>query len=245
MKLFRYLYVTPDRVDAVNRLLVHGWQPVRETPIAASAGAGATGVLVLFEREGEFAAHAGTTVDGLTPLSFLEDVALFRGLRPDELQKLVTLCEVKSFAAEQSVFQAGDPDRSLFVLLSGELQIVMPEPQLESAEIISLKTGDAFGESTFFSPAVHASSAVCVTDCRILQLSRARFDELLQAREGLAYQIALNAAELLGARLQETDQWLQALLRDEQSHRIAESWSRFRSRILGGGSSMSGGVFTV
>lgn len=96
-----------------------------------------------------------------------------------------------------------------------------------------------------YSGAAHGSSAVCLSECRVLQLPRSRYDELLQAQEGSAFQIALNSAEILGTRLQETDQWLQALLRDEQSHRIAESWSRFRSRILSSGSSMTGGVFTV
>lgn len=73
-------------------------------------------------------------------------------------------------------------------------------------------------------------------------LTRERFDELLQARRMSAYKLALNAASLLGARLQGTDNWIRELLQEEQSARIAQSWHRFRRRV-DRTSDFSGGFF--
>jgi CRP-like cAMP-binding protein len=78
---------------------------------------------------------------------------------------------------------------------------------------------------------------------RVLRISRDAYDELLQAQRPAALKLAVNAAALLAARLQATDQWAGELLQQEQSARIARSWSRFRQRISGG-ADFSGGFFS-
>ena len=104
----------------------------------------------------------------------------------------------------------------------------LPTAGMGGAHIMQIGERDVFGESSFFSGGAHAADAAAVADVEVLAVPRAGFDELLQASRPVAWKIAMNAAGILGVRLQETDDWLAELLQEEEDARIAQSWQRFR-----------------
>ncbi|MFT5328518.1 MAG: CRP-like cAMP-binding protein [Planctomycetaceae bacterium] len=97
------------------------------------------------------------------------------------------------------------------------------------------RSPSSFEKSSFFSGCPHAAEASAVTDARLLVIPRAGYDELLQASRPAAWKIAVNAAGILGVRLQDTDAWLGEILQQEEDARIAQSWQRFRESTGRGG----------
>lgn len=234
MKRHRYELITGGDVQAVNRLFALGWSPVREVVVDTSpSGEGevARGVLVLFERDDAFPLWQGETLGGEIAFSVLANVPLFEGLNSEELRELVAACELVAFEEGATVFDEGQQDQALFVLLEGEVAIHFVNLPLEEPNVLQAGPLDVFGESTFFSPAAHSTKAEAITRARALRLGHDKYNELLQGQRSVAYKLAVNAAGILGQRLQETDRWIQEILEQEQNGQIAQSWHRFRRRI--------------
>jgi CRP/FNR family transcriptional regulator, cyclic AMP receptor protein len=230
MKLYRYEVVGLGQLETANHLLTRGWRPLREIPLESNSAAGTQGVLVLFERDDDFPQWSAESIGGVIPVEFLTEVPLLTGMTGEELREIIAACELRKYEAGEVIFAEGEDARELYILLEGQVRLRLPELRLEGTEIMEVGPKDVFGESTFFSPAAHTAAAEAITAARALRLDRERYDELLQAGRTSAYKLALNAAEILGARLQETDLWVWELLKEEQSARIAHSWHRFRQR---------------
>ncbi|MFG0335051.1 MAG: Crp/Fnr family transcriptional regulator [Maioricimonas sp. JB049] len=241
MKRYRYVLAPEGDLSDVNRLLAMGWQPVRET-FGDRDASGPWTAMILLERDDPFPVVTGETLSGDVPLSYFDDVKLLDGLVGEELRELLSACELCTYADGEVIFEAGDIGRTLHVIVQGKVALRFADLPVEETEVVELNPKDAFGESTFFSPAAHSLTAEAVGAAGTMKLTRERYDELLQARRTSAYKLGLNAAALLGARLQETDRWVRDLLQEEQSTRIAQSWHRFRRRVERT-SDYSGGFF--
>ena len=134
---------------------------------------------------------------------------------------------------------------SLYVVLAGDVEVVLPELPVEESSIVNLNPGGVFGESTFFSETSHTMSASCGSDSvTLLCLSRVAFNEIFETNNGVALRLVNNVARILAARLQETDQWVWNLLQQSQFARVSSSWRRFRHRV-GGTESAGGGFFGI
>lgn len=229
MPVYRYEIVSPQRVGQLNKLLCQGWRPVRESPLAREASSNEPGAaLVVLEREeadGEAALPEGVTAEGLA------EVPILAGLTPSELGQIVGACELIRFEAGEAVFQQGEETRNLYILLEGEVKIVIAGLPLDDMEITGIAAPSAFGESTFFNAAPHTGTAECVQPGRALKLTRGAYEALVQEEALAAYKMAENAAEKLAANLQDADQWVWELLKEEQSGQIAKAWHRYRDRI--------------
>lgn len=229
MTIYRYEIVSAGDIDTVNRLLVRGWKPSRETPLTTSGSDAA--MLVILERDDTTPiAHAAKLGDEI-PVDVLSEVPLLAGLTHEELTELAGVSKVCSHSSGEVIFEPDSEDSCLCVILSGEVELHLPSGGVDGVHIMQIGEHDAFGESSFFAGGPHAACATAVTDVRLLVIPRDGFDELLQASRPVAWKIAVNAAGILGVRLQETDEWLSDVLQQEEDARIAQSWHRFRESV--------------
>ncbi|MHC4880709.1 MAG: Crp/Fnr family transcriptional regulator [Planctomycetota bacterium] len=229
MTIYRYEVVTAGNVETINQLLVRGWKPSRELPLETAGQAGdAPAALIVLERDDTAPVALAAQLDGGVPVSLLNDVPLLDGLTHEELSELAACGEVRRFTEGDVIFEQGSEEVCLCVILKGEVELRLPSAGASGAHIMQIGERDVFGESSFFSGGTHAAEAAAVGDLQLLVIPRAGFDELLQASRPVAWKIAMNAAGILGVRLQETDEWLAELLQQEEDARIAQSWHRFR-----------------
>lgn len=229
MTIYRCEVVSADSVDSVNRLLTQGWKPSREVPLDRAASKdGAPSALVILERDDtEPLAHAARLGDDV-PVEQLADVPILDGLTHEELVELVAISEVRSVPQGQIIFEQNSENGYLAVILQGEVELKLPTAGSLGTHIMRIGEHDVFGESSFFSGGPHAASATAATNVRLLVIPRDGYDDLLQASRPVAWKLAVNAAGILGVRLQETDGWLSEILQHEEDARIAQSWQRFR-----------------
>lgn len=165
-------------------------------------------------------------------LEELRGVTLFDGLSQSDLQILLEHFEELTLVAGQTLFRSGDLQPALYVLLDGAVEIVLDVPGGQEALVATLESKSVFGESSFFHPSPHNATARCRVASRLIRLSRASFDKLLEQGATPAYRLGTKAAEILAARLQATDHWISLLLGEEQQA-IAASWRRFRQGLGG------------
>lgn len=229
MTIYRYEVVSPETVGTVNHLLTRGWKPSREMPLTSSSNDGALpSALVVLERDDTVPIAGSARVGDDIPISVLAEVPLLDGVTHEELEELTAAGDVRNYSAGDVIFTEGSDASSLCVILKGEVELHLPSPGVEGVHIMQIGEHDVFGESSFFSRGPHAIVANAVTDVRLLIIPRDRYDELLQASRPVAWKVAMNAAGILGVRLQDTDEWLRDILQQEEDARIAQSWQRFR-----------------
>ena len=243
MKIHRYEFVGPDSLITLNDLLSHGWSPVRE--ICGAAADGSAKTLVLLEKESAVPEFPGDNLIEGVPVEFLMNVMLFENFASEEIRQVVSLCRITTLARGAQIFSKGDPSESLYVVLAGDVEVVLPELPVEESSVVKLNPGGVFGESTFFSETSHTMSASCASDSTtLLLLSRVAFNEIFETNSVVALRLVNNVARILAARLQETDQWVWNLLQQSQFARVSSSWRRFRHRV-GGTESAGGGFFGI
>lgn len=150
----------------------------------------------------------------------LQNIELLAGFQPDELNQFAEQLNLRQFAVGEMVFSIGDSSRSLFLILSGRVEIDLVGRVVDQTELAELGPRDVFGETTFFHSAAHHATARCLEDTRIAELPYATYERLLKSNSAMAYHLGANAAHILAARLQATDSWIRDVLdQDEELHR--------------------------
>lgn len=234
MTIYRYEILSSATVDSVNRLLISGWKPVREVPLD-TAETGKTAAAVMLERDDTVPISGSARLGNDIPLELLQSVPLLNGLTHEDLSELIAISEIRTVPSGEIIFEEGTDAPGLCVILSGEVGLRLTSAGSAGEEIMQIGERDAFGESSFFSGGPHAAQAFASSDARLLVIPRDGYDDLLQASRPAAWKLAVNAAGILGVRLQATDEWLSEVLQHEEDARIAQSWQRFRESTGRGG----------
>lgn len=157
----------------------------------------------------------------------LQNFELFAGFQPAELEQIAAQLTLREFAAGDVVFSAGDESRSLYLIIGGKVQIELIGRLVDETELAELGPCEVFGESTFFHAARHNATARCVEASRLAELPYATYEAMLRDASSVAYHLGANAAHILAARLQSTDQWIRELLDYDEQMRRRELRTRY------------------
>jgi CRP-like cAMP-binding protein len=161
----------------------------------------------------------------------LQKVELFDNLTTDQTNEILDACTELLCTAGRTVFEMGQEDRALYILLEGTVEVDVASPRAGERQIAQLEPGSVFGESSFFHASPHSATVKALTDARLLRLDRERFNELCQNGNLSALRVTANAAKILAARLQEADRCIAGLLEAYAGEKIHEAWSRFRETM--------------
>jgi CRP-like cAMP-binding protein len=112
-------------------------------------------------------------------LNLLARIPFFTALPPDELDRLVAEMDVVNFYSGDILFREGDPGEHLYVVVSGELEILMA-PYTDDELILNLlHAGEYLGEMSPIQPGGLRESAQARGDVILLSMS-APVQDLLQ-----------------------------------------------------------------
>jgi CRP-like cAMP-binding protein len=102
----------------------------------------------------------------------------------------------RSFAAGQIVFEPGDPARALFVVQSGEIEILRPMGS-GTRSVDCVRSGEFFGEMAVVLGGRHSVRAVAATEAKLLEIDRDTFRAMCLEKP----EIALRVIERLTVRV--------------------------------------------
>jgi CRP-like cAMP-binding protein len=148
-------------------------------------------------------------VDKLTVLS---SSPLFEMLSKPELDYVSELTRPRRYTAGQAVFEEGELGDSLYVIVSGEVEVLRRDRSGQMQVIATLGSPQFFGEMSLIDKEYRSATVKAKIDAELLQLTAENLTTFRkQHRDGFTF-VVINIARVLSSRLRETNAKLAAKL---------------------------------
>jgi HEAT repeat protein len=127
-------------------------------------------------------------MENLTTLSTMERVLLLRrvpllaDLSPADLQRVASISTELDFVDGDMICEQDEPGDEMYVIISGDVRIVVSHDGESEKEIAHRSAGDVVGEMSIISGGPRIASVLAVGDVRILCIDRLSFESLLRER---------------------------------------------------------------
>lgn len=143
----------------------------------------------------------------------LQKIPFLALLAPTQRTTLIRLGQVTLLEPEEVIFREGDTSNSMYVILSGAVQIVKTAAE-DTILLVQLKAGDFFGELALLDSQPRSATAICLDPCELFTITQAAFRQMiLESHSEAVFQIF----STLTQRVRETsDKYLREELENQQ-----------------------------
>ncbi len=124
----------------------------------------------------------------------LQRIGMLGPLTPEQIRRLAEENVERVYAAGEPVICQGDPGDSLFVIMSGRVEVTVVREGAPSVRLATLEEADYFGEMSLMTGAPRSATVAALVETRLLEVGHESFRRLLAAQP--------NLVEQLGAALQ-------------------------------------------
>jgi CRP/FNR family cyclic AMP-dependent transcriptional regulator len=124
------------------------------------------------------------------------------------LARLGTITRLQEFSKKRVILFAHDPCDAFYVLLSGQVKVMLVAEDGREVILSLIRRGDFFGERTLLDEEPHAASVIAMEDSHLLIIHRDEFRRCIMEMPGVAFGL-LRA--LLG-RLRDADHKIGGLI---------------------------------
>jgi HEAT repeat protein len=140
--------------------------------------------------------HGGTAMLTVEKVLLLKSAPLFAALDSEELAALADIALENEFAANEVIFEEGQPAHHLYVLARGKVEVFY---RVDSKEYAVARLGEmeCFGEMAIVDEAPRSASVRALESALVLKIDRESFHELILDRP----QIAFSIFKILSGRL--------------------------------------------
>jgi uncharacterized membrane protein len=111
----------------------------------------------------------------------LKSVPLFSLLDDDETAVLAGQVEVKTFAARQRIYKAGDPGMA-YVMVSGRVRVTTVDEDQQEVVVDEPSKGEFFGFASMLEQTPHQTTATALEESECLEVSRDDIEVLLRRK---------------------------------------------------------------
>jgi len=144
---------------------------------------------------------ASLTANPDAGLGVLRTLPLFQGLKDADLKRMMGLLHERQYAADEVVFREGQEGAGLYVIQSGEVDIVLKLADGSEKLLVKLTDGRFFGELALLDSAPRAAQARALEACTLEVFFGSDFISLLETESKLSSKILLQLSRHLGQRL--------------------------------------------
>ena len=145
-------------------------------------------------------------------LTLLKNAQVFADLDDEELATVAEICSEQSFKFGEKIFKEGDPGNRLYIISEGEVRVSRDVPGSGEEVLAVLKPGACFGEMAVFDRSERSTDAIANVDCKLITITRADFEMLMDFNRDLAYKVLWSVVRLLCTRLRITNDNLRSFL---------------------------------
>lgn len=135
-------------------------------------------------------------------MTSLASADLFRLLTPEELARVAAVAQERTFAGGQEIFREGDPGDGLYVVLEGLVEISGVINDAQRQVLTQVVPSGVFGEMSVIEQLPRSANATTVLPTRVLFVSRAEMQALIERAPALAAALL----QLVSHRLREFNQ---------------------------------------
>lgn len=155
----------------------------------------------------------------------LGKIPFFTTLAEEELDRLTKELDVLNLNSGDILFNEGDAGEHLYVVIKGDLEILMAPGTVDELILNVLHEGEYLGEMSLIQPGGHrTASARAKGDVVLLTMSRKQFMDLIQHHPELAFAMV----NVLSQRLDNTNV---ATFRDltEKNHQLQQAYDELKA----------------
>lgn len=104
--------------------------------------------------------------------NFLANIRMFELLNEDDRIALANVVDELNVPQGHTLFQAGDPGDSLFIVRLGEIELFIKDTAGQKIVLTVAEAGDMFGELAMLDTGPRTATALALTDSEVLVLDR-------------------------------------------------------------------------
>lgn len=142
-------------------------------------------------------------------LDLLKNAGIFSRLTLDELKLLSDNSELCAYKQEETVFEAGEPAKELYIVRDGEVSVSRQSDSGKSIRIARLIPGDVFGELEFFKHAPRNASAraSAIKETVLLRFPKEGYDfqDMLKKEPRISAKLLHSFIALIAGRIRSTN----------------------------------------
>lgn len=147
----------------------------------------------------------------------LRQVPLFAHLTDPELRRIGEVARTRAFPKQSVILFESDPGDALYVVLGGEVKVVLTGEDGKEVILSILKDGEFFGEMSLIDDRPRSANVVATVDSMLLVLRREDFQACLEENPRIAFGLLRE----LSLRLRQADEKIGGLVLLDVNGRIA------------------------
>ena len=156
-------------------------------------------------------------LNDVTQFPAIRDHHLLAGLSPGQLQRLLAATHVDEYEAGQLLFDRGQPAQSFFIVLEGQVNLVLYSKSGEEKIVEILAPGHSFAEAVMFMEAAgYPVSAVAALRSRVARFSNSTYLAILRESPETCLRMLGHLSRRLHMRLRE----IEYLTLESATHRL-------------------------
>jgi hypothetical protein len=130
-----------------------------------------------------------TTLPIMERVLLLRHVPLFADLSPADLQPIASLVTEHHAEKDEVIFEQGEIGEEMFVVVHGEVQVMIRQDDDSEKEVARRKVGDVVGEMSIISGEPRIASLIAVEETHFLCLDKKSFEGLIRERPEVGFAV--------------------------------------------------------
>ncbi|MGH8743242.1 MAG: cyclic nucleotide-binding domain-containing protein [Burkholderiales bacterium] len=160
-------------------------------------------------------------------LAALKNVDLFEDFSDDELRTLAQRLKYAPFARGDVMTRQGAIAHWLYIMTSGEAEVVLNTPDGEKLVLDTLPAGSFFGEMGLMTGDPRRANVIAKTDVECYRLDKSAFEDIMHARPDIAGQIS----QILATRRFALERMRQNISTEKSAAEIAQQRGEILEKI--------------
>ncbi len=139
-------------------------------------------------------------------LDIMRRVELFRGLNEAQLESLSKICNEEVYSRGSTICREGDPGDKMYVISTGQVEIVVKDDQGKSHAAVYLGSGQVVGEMSLIDEGKRSATVVAAEDETVVYgIPHADFTQLCQKDTAIGYIMMRNLAQDLSFKVRHSN----------------------------------------
>lgn len=139
-------------------------------------------------------------------IEIVKRIAVFRGLNPLMLERLVAPAVAMTFDVNDVVFRQGEPATAFFILIDGWVKLYRITVSGDEAVIHILTKGDSFAEAVAFTGHAYPATAETVSEARVVRIPAEHVVSCIRRMPEIALAMIASTSQHLHHLVQQVEQ---------------------------------------
>jgi len=148
----------------------------------------------------------------VTKIKPLRDNAVFQDFSDKEVAVLSKYVEEKSISAPTPLFLENMPGESMFIIISGAINLAKMLGEGETETLMTLGPGDFFGELALVENGPRQVSALTAQDSQLLVIKRSGFEKMMEEAPQVAVKVVIGMYKTVTNRIKACSPQIQEMI---------------------------------